>query len=339
MDAVDDAAAPSWWPVVPASVREAKEERIRYQMANKQHFQRHRAVLEERQVLIDYPTESLTTHPIIFTHYSLTPSLSLSCMRSARQAFVLERIERRRQDRLAHRGTFLLDRCRLTDDCRDGVEKLIDAYLEAEKAGNHEEDIAYMKKDLNEAQCAVVMAASKLIELCRKHGLTADLSPQTVRTAAFPYQTIANADLFGPCDLRILIPNPKPIAHFATLPGTDKRPLKPWQLCTEEVRGPALLVLTICTLDNMHPLTSPCLCSTMPTGEDPRDSRGLHSRLRGDHRDLGRGELLGYPDTPSRTLSHILSYTLSHPSDILSYTLTFSTPLTVTPSSIAGEHP
>ena len=152
------------------------------------------------------------------------------------QALVLERIERRRLDRYTHRGSCLLDRCRLTDDSKDGVEKLIDAYLAAEKAGHHEDDIAYMKKDLSDEQCAVVMLASKLMELIRKNGLTAvDLSPQTVRTASFPYQTIANADLFGPCDLRVLIPNPKPPAHFATLPGTDKRPLKPWQLCTEEV--------------------------------------------------------------------------------------------------------
>ena len=277
----------STWPVVPASVREAKEERIRYQVTNKQHFQRHRTMLDDRQVglivplthsLTHLPTHSLAhslthslTHPQLiysFTHllthsrthalsHSLTHSLAMSPLPCPLcQALVLERIERRRLDRYAHRGTFLLDRCRLTDDCKEGLEKLIDAYLEAEKAGHHEDDIAYMKKDLTDQQCAVVMLASKLIELCRKHGLPADLSPQTVRTAAFPYQTIANADLFGPCDLRVLIPNPKPTAHFATLPGTDKRPLKPWQLCTEEVTP-----LIHCS-NYMYPLTSPCHCTT-----------------------------------------------------------------------------
>ena len=140
----------STWPVVPASVREAKEERIRYQVTNKQHFQRHRTMLDDRQVglivplthsLTHLPTHSLAhslthslTHPQLiysFTHllthsrthalsHSLTHSLAMSPLPCPLcQALVLERIERRRLDRYAHRGTFLLDRCRLTDDCKD----------------------------------------------------------------------------------------------------------------------------------------------------------------------------------------------------------------------------
>ena len=116
----------------------------------------------------------------------------------------------------------------------------------------HEDDIAYMKKELSEEECAVVMKvsmgenrpcatsphprahpiacaavvkASKLVELCARRGLQG-LSPATVRTSAFPYQTIADADIFGACSLFLLRPNPKPMAHFATLPGTERRPLK-----------------------------------------------------------------------------------------------------------------
>jgi hypothetical protein len=72
-------------------------------------------------------------------------------------------------------------------------------------------------------------------------------TPPHPRTAAFPYQTIADADLFGPCNLLLLKPNPKPTANFATLPGTDRRPLKPWQLCTEEEK--TLEIVVACTLD------------------------------------------------------------------------------------------
>ena len=79
----------------------------------------------------------------------------------------------------------------------------------------------------------MVMKGAKLIELCNRHGLK-NLTPHTVKT--FKYQHIADADIFlGTCNVNILKPNPRPRANFAVLPGTtDRRPIKPWQLCSEE---------------------------------------------------------------------------------------------------------
>ena len=225
-------------PVVPASVAEAKAQRAQYLETAHAHY---------------------TTH--------------LHALASHRAALAA-RIEQRQAARFAARGEFLRERCRMADECKEALEKLIDAYIEAEKQVTttaplcppmcppphalralcdraaaqdiHEDDIAYMKKELTDEECVVVMKASKLIELCEKRGLEG-LSPPTVRTSAFPYQTIADADIFGACHLFILRPNPKPTAHFATLPGTGRRPLKPWQMCTEEEK--TLEIAVACTLD------------------------------------------------------------------------------------------
>jgi hypothetical protein len=77
----------------------------------------------------------------------------------------------------------------------------------------------------------MIMKASKVIELVKKHHIP-NLSPSTVEN--IPYQTVADADIFGPCNVAVLKPNPKPAANFACLPGTKRRPLKAWQLCSDE---------------------------------------------------------------------------------------------------------
>jgi hypothetical protein len=47
--------------------------------------------------------------------------------------------------------------------------------------------------------------------------------------------------------LTLTLTDSPPTSHFVTLPGTDRKPIKPWQLCSEEEK--ALELFVACTLD------------------------------------------------------------------------------------------
>jgi hypothetical protein len=101
-------------PVVPKSVREAKEERAAYLQRIREAFALTKAKL------------------------------------SANATKLAVRIATKRESRLAYRSQFLRDRCGLSEECRVGLQELIQNYLEAEKKGLREDDIVYQTRELDD---------------------------------------------------------------------------------------------------------------------------------------------------------------------------------------------
>ena len=86
------------------------------------------------------------------------------------------------------------------------------------------------------------MGLTKLVELCTAQKLVghhAEPDPSLLGEPPFTLQAIAGADVFYPCDPESLKPLDPPVVERTCMPGTKRRPTKPWQFCSEaeKVRG------------------------------------------------------------------------------------------------------
>ena len=81
------------------------------------------------------------------------------------------------------------------------------------------------------------MSASKLKEIFVARGFSPFVGRMPdvslVGMGVYSVEAISGADIFIECSVLPLIPNEPPVFVRATIPGTNRRPLKPWQLCSE----------------------------------------------------------------------------------------------------------
>ena len=85
------------------------------------------------------------------------------------------------------------------------------------------------------------MASKKLSDICNYRGL--DFSGVTV----YPLQRISGTTVFVDYLEHEFLPDDPPPAVVMTLPGTNRRPVKPWHMCTDAERG--LELRLACMLD------------------------------------------------------------------------------------------
>jgi hypothetical protein len=92
------------------------------------------------------------------------------------------------------RSKFLIQRMKLTDECKGELNKLIDCYILNMELGFCLDDIIYRKKNLSEEDTLLIMKATKLLELCTRNGF---MEVSVVSVKEIPYQIIADSDIFG----------------------------------------------------------------------------------------------------------------------------------------------
>lgn len=98
------------------------------------------------------------------------------------------------------------------------------------------------------------MSSKRLVQLCTDCGLiTAQKALSGIpidafgQAGKFNYMKIAGADLFKILNQRILRPDDPPPIVMETLPGTSRKPLKAWQLCSHDEK--MMEVAVACSLD------------------------------------------------------------------------------------------
>lgn len=103
------------------------------------------------------------------------------------------------------------------------------------------------------------MGSSKFLEVCLKRSLIPSMKkpppPEALGTGKFVLEAIARSDLFDECDAEMLRPDDPPVVDRTCLPGTTRRPLKPWQLCTSAEK---VIVLSFMTLQKSRVKFSFC---------------------------------------------------------------------------------
>ena len=123
------------------------------------------------------------------------------------------------------------------DSAAEKTQALIDIYKAAEKQGLSERDLTLRRAKLSDADIDMIMASMKLVDLCIARELLSKgkrLDPSMLGRGALSAQNICGCDIFSPINEAILIPEKPPSLVMATLPGTTRRPIRPWQLCTPE---------------------------------------------------------------------------------------------------------
>lgn len=99
------------------------------------------------------------------------------------------------------------------------------------------------------------MCSIKLTNLCVKSKLTTKsvgisaLPVSSFGVPPFTFQTISNTDIFQAINPETLKPDDPPPLSMATLPGTDRRPRKPWQMCNENEKQMEMVLA--CSLDQI----------------------------------------------------------------------------------------
>lgn len=78
------------------------------------------------------------------------------------------------------RSKFLIQRAILQDECRLELNKLIECYTMNQELNFVLDDIIFRRKNLSEEDTLLIMKATKLLELCARHGYV-DISVDTVK--------------------------------------------------------------------------------------------------------------------------------------------------------------
>ena len=73
------------------------------------------------------------------------------------------------------------------------------------------------------------------------------LDPALLGKGSYTAQIICGCDVFAPIDMSLLIPEEPPSLTVKCLPGTNRRPVKAWQLCTAEEK--TLEISLACSMD------------------------------------------------------------------------------------------
>jgi hypothetical protein len=103
-----------------------------------------------------------------------------------------------------------------------------------------------------------IMSSLKLGQLCQAAGLLpkgigiSHIDGESFGKAPFTHQNIAGVDIFKSVNSDILKPDQPPPINVACLPGTDRRPIRPWQLCSEPEK--IAEVALACSLDSIFEL-------------------------------------------------------------------------------------
>ena len=104
----------------------------------------------------------------------------------------------------------------------------------------HYDDLFSRRMLLSDEEVSLIMAASKLLlVLCNNKvipTIATQISP--ARLGYMTYQEISGISIFKhPLSPLMFVPDDPPIATVMTLPGTRRRPVKPWHMCsvTEKV--------------------------------------------------------------------------------------------------------
>lgn len=141
--------------------------------------------------------------------------------------------------RLADRTACLVQRRTHVDQACALCLALVEQYKQAEKKGLGEKDLTLRRAKLLQEDLELIMASIKLLQLLAesklcKAGMKPDVQKLGVPRSDMSPALICGANIFAIVGPELLTPEPPPALIVATLPGTDRRPMRAWQLCTEE---------------------------------------------------------------------------------------------------------
>jgi hypothetical protein len=155
--------------------------------------------------------------------------------------FVSVMPEQRREDRTVS----LRQRMEAVSAAEAFTSKLIEQCKQADKKGLGEKDLTLRRAKLSKDDLELIMAAIKVSQLCIDRKLVkpgVKLDSSKLGTKEMRAVDVCGADLFTIIALEGLAPDPPPALTLATLPGTTRRPVRAWQLCSEEERTTELML-------------------------------------------------------------------------------------------------
>ena len=157
------------------------------------------------------------------------------------------------------------------------TKELMEIFKIAEKSGLSEKDLTLRRAKLSDEDIDVIMASIKLFELCVTSELISKgkrLDSSLLGKGVYIAQNICKADIFHPINESMLIPDKPPQLILACLPGTNRRPIRPWQVCTPEEQN--LELSFACSLEY---ILETALMEGMAV-RAPRDCRVRSGRVR-----------------------------------------------------------
>ena len=154
------------------------------------------------------------------------------------------------QQRLERRRDYLLQRMKSVNLCKSRVAVLIEGTKEAEKRGLSEKDLQVRRGELTMQEVDIIMQSLKLKQLCSDGGFVKQkLDVRLIESGKISIQALSGADIFGICDTSLTQPDDGPVPDMPCIPGTNRKPLKPWLLMTEEEKN--LEVGLACMMDSI----------------------------------------------------------------------------------------
>lgn len=122
---------------------------------------------------------------------------------------------------------------------------------------------------LSDEEVGLIMAAAKLIRVLQENNVIPSESTQIspARLGYMTYQEISGISIFThPLSSLTFVPDDPPAATVMTLPGTRRRPVKPWHMCsiTEKVQWICGFPFIIINLDSgLKSVSHACLITSL----------------------------------------------------------------------------
>lgn len=151
--------------------------------------------------------------------------------------------------RIHDRFEYLQSRIKVVDYMKSLALKLVEAHKMAVSKNLTEKDLHKRRNQLKVQEVDCIMASLKLIELCVEKGYTTvkNFDVSLIDSGKISLQMISNADTWGINNKDAMKPDDPPDTEALCLPGTNRRPLKPWQSMSEEEK--TLELVLACSLD------------------------------------------------------------------------------------------
>ena len=122
---------------------------------------------------------------------------------------------------------------------------------------------------LSDEEVGLIMAAAKLIRVLQENNVIPSESTQIspARLGYMTYQEISGISIFThPLSSLTFVPDDPPASTVMTLPGTRRRPVKPWHMCsiTEKVKWICGFSFIIINLDSgLKSVSHACLITSL----------------------------------------------------------------------------
>jgi hypothetical protein len=156
-------------------------------------------------------------------------------------------------NRLLDRHRTFETKINLYEECLKAVENLVNGYKHALQNQLKDTDLTVKRSKLSDEDILAIMASTKLKEVFHARGFSTavgrmpDVSLIGGAAGYYSASKIVGFDILDDPNPAFFKPADAPIFVRATIPGTERRPIKPWQACSENEK--LLEVALACQLD------------------------------------------------------------------------------------------